>query len=835
MYCSAFSAGEHFRKGIFLHQAVGLNIWGPNEISTTVPDEAASYNSSHALSGVDSFKITEGTFPADEPNNEWYRWKEIFDNSRPSADIRPYIQDNEFVMIMTDYYSSQMTGWGSPADTLDPTIKSIYNYKWLWRKIINNMSFYSNTFFIIWTNSPMVNCTDSQAIYSHYFCKWAKDTLATGKDPLMSRFPFNVFVFDFFHKLTDASSNWKMKSYFATSMSNSMPNDSATNIVAPQLVNESFNAILNFEKYFDPGMLTLPLLVSPVDTAKNIITNITLKWRKIPFATRYKVQIALDSDFTTLVEYENNELDTFYVARYLYYLTKYYWRVKAYNYGGESNWSTVRKFTTTLAPPGLPALLQPSDKQTHVSLNTYFIWNPSAPAADYYRLQISLNNNFSTLILDSNHISATSVIVMGKLDSSKTYYWRVKAYNLGGESNWTDYWTFYTVTATPSQPVLVLPQDNAIDVDLLPLLKWTKSARAENYILQVSESNSFQVLAFADSSITDTTITLTTELIYDSPYYWRVRAANNTGLSNWSTVRTFRTVKNKPEAPILVYPSNGEKNVPIKPEFVWNVSSRADRYYLQVARDASFSDNIYDNIVVEDTTYQGVVELQKQSVYWWRVKASNSAGESDWSSSSSFTVLPLPPSPPNLITPADGDTAVSTYPVLVWHQVPGADTYRVQIAKEFQFQTFLLNKDGIIDTSYIMTNSLQGYSSYYWRVKGINTGGEGTWSNYRMFTTGEVTSVEESITAKSIFIAPNPFSYAFSLNFTLSASQIVKISIYDISGNKLGTIADNVFGKGEHNLIIYPKKYGIAMNDGILFCRITIGSMTKTVKLIHIQ
>jgi hypothetical protein len=835
MSSSAFSAGEHFRSGIFLHQAVGLNIWGPNISSISVPYEASLYNSSHGFTGTDTFKITEGTFPADEPNNEWYRWKEIFDNSRSSADIRPYIQNNNFIIIMSDFYSSQMTGWGSPADTNDPTIKSVYNYKWLWRQIIGKMSFYSNTFFVIWTNSPMVNSTDSQAIYSHYFCKWAKDTLAAGKDILMSRFPFNVYVFDFFHKLTDVNSKWKLKSYFATSLTNSLPNDSATTIVAPQLVNESFNAILNFEKYFDPGTLSNPLLISPNDTVKNVIINVTLKWRKVLYATRYKVQIALDSNFTSLTEYENNVLDTFYIAKNLYYLTKYYWRVKCYNYGGESEWSIVRRFTTTLAPPGIPILLQPSDKQTNVSLNLYFSWNPSAPAADYYRLQLSANNNFSTLILDSNHITSTSILVMGKLDSSNTYYWRVKAYNLGGESNWTDYLTFSTIEATPSLPTLVLPQDYAVDIDLMPLLKWNKSARADIYILQLSSNNVFSDLIVSDSSLTDTTFSLTSDLNFDTPYFWRIRAVNNTGMSNWSAVRTFRTIKDKPDIPDIVYPADGDKNVPINPVFTWNVSSRAERFYIQVAHDASFTNNIYDNIVVSDTSYQGVVDLQKQSVYWWRVKASNTAGESDWSPSSSFTIIHLPPVTPVLISPADGDTAVSTYAVFTWSPAPGAETYHLQVAKEYQFSTILLDKDGITDTIYAITNPLQSYTNYYWKLKGINTGGEGPWSGSRMFTTGAVTSVEENFSADNIFVSPNPFRTALTLRFSLSAPQYVRICIYDLSGNELGTVADNMFDAGEHNILIRTEKYGKISDSGLLFCRITIGTINKTLKLIHLQ
>jgi hypothetical protein len=103
---------------------------------------------------------------------------------------------------------------------------------------------------VIWTNAPLEpNSTNaSEAELSNWFCTWAKDTLARGLDPVSVVFPDNVYVFDFFHKLTD--SNGMMLASYAVGPGDSHPNSAATELVAPQFVQEIFNTSIGYESGF---------------------------------------------------------------------------------------------------------------------------------------------------------------------------------------------------------------------------------------------------------------------------------------------------------------------------------------------------------------------------------------------------------------------------------------------------------------------------------------------------------------------------------------------------------------------------------------------------------
>lgn len=234
-----------FRSGVFLHHSTGGCIWGPNGSSTSVPLQMALYNQSHAYSGDASVALTEQWYPG-STDNEWVTWHSIFEDDQPEpiSDLYPA---NRIVMVKSCFPASDMSGVGLPSDTTDAGSKTLCNYKWHWRHIVSVMRTLPQNFFVIWTNAPLErqSTNAASAHLSDLFCTWAKDTLATGLDPITSSFPPNVYVFDFFHKLTD-SAGFMLDQYRA-GPGDSHPNAAATDLVAPQLVTETFDQAIAYE------------------------------------------------------------------------------------------------------------------------------------------------------------------------------------------------------------------------------------------------------------------------------------------------------------------------------------------------------------------------------------------------------------------------------------------------------------------------------------------------------------------------------------------------------------------------------------------------------------
>ena len=88
-------------------------------------------------------------------------------------------------------------------------------------------------------------------------------------------------------------------------------------------------------------------------------------------------------------------------------------------------------------------------------------------------------------------------------------------------------------------------------------------------------------------------------------------------------------------APTLSLPANNATNVSINPTLEWNAVTGATGYVLQVSTDNTFATTVV-NQSVTGTTYN-VSGLSYNTVYYWRVKATDGTNESDWSSVWSFT------------------------------------------------------------------------------------------------------------------------------------------------------------------------------------------------------
>jgi hypothetical protein len=91
-----------------------------------------------------------------------------------------------------------------------------------------------------------------------------------------------------------------------------------------------------------------------------------------------------------------------------------------------------------------------------------------------------------------------------------------------------------------------------------------------------------------------------------------------------------------------------------------------------------------------------------------------------------FAMDATPPPVPELLSPANG-TSASTTPALGWSPVtdPSGVTYTLQLASDSAFGNILVQKEGLTNSSYQLTQqevlkSVSKDSPYYWRVKAVD-------------------------------------------------------------------------------------------------------------------
>ncbi len=510
--------------------------------------------------------------------------------------------------------------------------------------------------------------------------------------------------------------------------------------------------------------LNAPLLIYPSNNSTGISTNPKFEWRLVPNATIYELSVSTKPDFSTTFFTADSLKDTTLVSPNLTSDATFYWRVRAKSDFSTSEWSETWTFKTTF---GAPELIYPPKDTINIPINPEFSWG-KVENSTYYKIKYSINadmSNFVEIKVDKNSAKVDSLLYDTK------YYWQVKTGSNQGESEYSNAWSF----ATLIKPVVLNnPTDKLNNVSINPKFTWEKITGYDKYQFQLSKFQDFSQIA-VDTLLTNVATLELKEIEGFTQYFWRVRVNQTPKLGYWSDVFSFRSVINKPG---LRFPDNHSTNNLTTIQFLWFPREGAKYYFLQIARDKNFNDLIISIDSIQSTSYK-IENLEFNKEYFWRVRASNELGFSDWSDVWDFRTSSVRPV---LLRPADNSLNLSN-PVLVeWKQIEGATQYFLQISKDENFNDLVVSQENITKNTYEFEGEYN--QTYYWRVKVKINSYESDWSAVWNFSM-QPKSVVELKDASLINIYPNPASEI--LNVRIHSSLIIpqSISIIDLFGNKL--------------------------------------------------
>ena len=291
------------------------------------------------------------------------------------------------------------------------------------------------------------------------------------------------------------------------------------------------------------------------------------------------------------------------------------------NAGEEKEFHVTMNCREECENPSPPSLISPS-KNSSPDQPVLFSWE-SVNEATSYRIQVSTNSQFSSLLINTT-VSRTTY-QSSQSFSPGTYYWRVKAINDCGESDWSNTWSFTIECEKPPSPELLSPRNNATATPPVTF-SWEASEGATLYRFEISVESSMGSLIF-NTSVSGTYFEIDDETypFQEDTYYWRVIPENSCGRGEPSAIYSFTVGCKRPSTPKLELPSNGSKTKsPV--EFSWKPVDNEKLYRIQISTDSNFGSIVYDEKV--SGRYSANLE---NGTYYWRVKALNDCGESDWS------------------------------------------------------------------------------------------------------------------------------------------------------------------------------------------------------------
>ena len=185
------------------------------------------------------------------------------------------------------------------------------------------------------------------------------------------------------------------------------------------------------------------------------------------------------------------------------------------------------------------------------------------------------------------------------------------------------------------------------------------------------------------------------------------------------TSATLHCAKSAPTAPVVKLGNSATSG---KPMLTWNAVEGATSYriYRSTAKGSGYS--LLGTTTATSYTNTGA---KAGTTYYYRVKACNDAGLSPYSNIVSGQVKSVTPKPSAPVVKI-GHSASSGKPMLTWNAVSGATSYKVYRATSQNGTYSLLGT--VTATSYTNTGAKAG-TTYYYKVKAVNSAGESAYSN----------------------------------------------------------------------------------------------------------
>ncbi|MFZ2863482.1 MAG: LamG-like jellyroll fold domain-containing protein [Ignavibacteriaceae bacterium] len=196
---------------------------------------------------------------------------------------------------------------------------------------------------------------------------------------------------------------------------------------------------------------------------------------------------------------------------------------------------------------------------------------------------------------------------------------------------------------------------------------------------------------------------------------------------------------------------------------------------------------------------------------------------------------------PNLIFPGDDSTLVNPSPAIVldWDSTITANEYRLLIANDSLFNIIVYDTILTISSFTFDDWSAINFENINWKVRTINNGGIGPWSETYHFNI-ILTDVEDETQLPTEFALlqnyPNPFNPSTNIQYAIANRQFVQLKVYDVLGNEIATLVNEEKSSGTYEIeFSVGASQRLALTSGVYFYQLKAGNFLETKKMVFLK
>lgn len=175
-----------------------------------------------------------------------------------------------------------------------------------------------------------------------------------------------------------------------------------------------------------------------------------------------------------------------------------------------------------------------------VAWSQEFSWSNIENAT--YTLEIAENASFSTIVIQEKGITTNSATIdLGALESTKTYYWRIRTAQTNKLESVSEVASFVTTTRPAAPKTTLLTPNDGAELEDDVTFSWSE-VDCEEYTIQFSAQQDFSTILYK-KTLTETSLPFAISTLGKGKFYWRVMTSGKTVTDTYSDVRSFEITK----------------------------------------------------------------------------------------------------------------------------------------------------------------------------------------------------------------------------------------------------------------------------------------------------
>jgi fibronectin type 3 domain-containing protein len=435
--------------------------------------------------------------------------------------------------------------------------------------------------------------------------------------------------------------------------------------------------------------------------------RVVISWTEPEGAETYKILKSIDTEDEFRV-IETGVTGSSYDDRTISISRNYYYKVIAVNGGGESEAS---ESDLGFANPRLPEKITGLTASSNLPLQVAISWDPADDVTHYIIYRSSSSGGEYTEIADN--FTGTSY-TDGSVSENSSYFYAIAGVNIDGTGELSDPAEGYARCQVPDAPLNLQASDGGYSNKIT--VSWDAVTSATGYSLYRSDTEDGTYVLIATGIVV---LSYEDLVPADTGYFYAVAAVNAGGESELSLPDAGNTDSGAPSivvAPAGVSATDDEYD---RVTVTWGPVDDATGY--KVYR-SNVADGTYTEIAdLTGTTYTDTSMDYMQTLYY-KVKAYNTDGESEFSSYDPGYSMRTTPGDPSILTITVNDISIPGTTTITWSAADRADTYILyrSATEDGEYSPVADN----ITTTTCNDTSAEPAVEFYYKVVAINAGGE---------------------------------------------------------------------------------------------------------------